>query len=196
MLSTAEALDKQLFVLINSQFSAPWLDPVMMLLREPLTWVPLYIFMLIWSYKKMPGQFWWFVGLSVATFAITDFSSASLLKPLAERVRPCYDESLSGLVRSLVGCGGKYSMPSSHAANHFGLAMFWFCAIKQVTGKKWHWLWLWAFMIGYAQVYVGKHFPGDIIAGAVLGILTGWVTFRLFNFTGLEYKRKQRVMPV
>lgn len=195
MLSIAEQLDKLLFALINNRLCATWLDPVMLLLREPLTWVPLYVLLLVWSFKKMPAQCWWFLVLSVITFAITDFSS-SLFKPLVERLRPCYDESLAGTVRSLVGCGGKYSMPSSHAANHFGLAMFWFSFIKQVTGQRWRWLWIWAFMIGYAQVYVGKHFPGDILIGAGLGVFAGWITFRVFTFVSMEYHKKQQALPV
>lgn len=194
MLSIAEQLDKLLFALINQRLSVTWLDPLMLMLREPLTWLPLYLGVLIWSFKKMPTQVWWFLVLGAATFAITDFSSASLLKPWLQRVRPCYDESLTGVVRSLVGCGGRYSMPSSHAANHFGLAMFWFCCVFRVTGKRWHWVWVWAFMIGYAQVYVGKHFPADIIIGAVLGLLAGWLTFRIFDMVITGYNKRQSTL--
>lgn len=196
MLSIAEQLDKLLFALINSRLCATWLDPFMMLLREPLTWAPLYVILLVWSFKKMPAQCWWFLALSIVTFAITDYGSSGILKPLTMRLRPCYDEALAGTVRSLVGCGGRYSMPSSHAANHFGLAMFWFRTINLVTGKRWYWLWVWAFMIGYAQVYVGKHFPGDILAGALLGILAGWITLRVFIFGTMGYNKTQRALPI
>jgi undecaprenyl-diphosphatase len=180
--SEAEKLDKELFVCINRSMSAPWLDPIMLLLRHPLTWAPLYIWLAGWSFKKMPTQFWWFVGLSVFTFAITDIGSSQWLKPLIGRIRPCYDPGLTDVIRPLISCGGPNSMPSNHASNHFGLAMFWFCSIREVTGRKWRWLWLWAFSIGYAQVYVSKHFPGDILAGAVVGVLTGWLTFSLFRY--------------
>lgn len=196
MLSSVEQFDRWLFTLINSRLSATWLDGIMLLLREPLTWVPLYIVMLVWSFRKMPAQAWWFLVLSALTFAITDFTSSSIIKPWIERERPCYDAALGDTIRSLVGCGGRYSMPSSHASNHFGLAMFWFSTIRLVTGKKWHWLWVWALMICYAQVYVGKHFPGDIVAGCLLGMLAGWLMFRAFSYFCYGYKKRQSIAAI
>ena len=72
-------------------------------------------------------------------------------------------------------------MPSSHAANHFGLAAFWYFTITRMANRKWWMLWVWAFMICYAQVYVGKHYPGDVLAGAVLGISAGYLLAVLFR---------------
>lgn len=182
MLEWLEALDRQLFIFINARWSVEWLNGFMMLLRNAATWVPLYIFILVWSYLKMRSTFWWFLVLTLLTFAVTDFGSSSMLKPWLGRVRPCYDSELQDIIHNLVGCGGRYSMPSSHAANHFGLAIFWFRTVAIVTGKKWFWVWIWAFMIGYAQVYVGKHFPFDIVVGAFTGILAGWGTSQLFYY--------------
>ncbi|GEO08498.1 hypothetical protein SAE01_09940 [Segetibacter aerophilus] len=72
-------------------------------------------------------------------------------------------------------------MPSSHAANHFGLATFWFMVIEDTVNQKWFWLWVWAFIICYAQVYVGVHFPGDVIVGALLGTATGFLSSYVFR---------------
>ena len=72
-------------------------------------------------------------------------------------------------------------MPSSHASNHFGLAAFWFSVVKQTVDRKWYWLWFWAFIIGYSQIYVGVHYPGDILAGALLGIAMGSLSSYLFR---------------
>jgi undecaprenyl-diphosphatase len=80
-----------------------------------------------------------------------------------------------------VDCGGYYSFPSSHAANHFGLATFWFWSVWMMTGKKWTWLWYWALAIGYAQIYVGKHYPADILAGALLGWIVGLINAKIFE---------------
>lgn len=182
MLQWWESLDKAAFTAVNSTWSVSWLDPFMLLMRNPITWVPLYLFMLIWSFIKIRPLFWWFLVLTVLTFGIADFTSSSLLKPLFGRLRPCYDADLQDTIRSLVSCGGRYSLPSSHAANHFALAMFWFRAIIMATGKNWNWVWIWAFIIGYAQVYVGKHFPFDIIAGAVLGSTVGGGVSVLFGY--------------
>jgi undecaprenyl-diphosphatase len=84
-----------------------------------------------------------------------------------------------GLARNLVGCGSGYSFISSHAANHFGLAII----IGSIFKSKWTWvkptLVIWAAVICYAQVYVGVHYPLDVIGGAIIGILIGKFTFTL-----------------
>ena len=177
----------------------------MPIFREPLTWVPLYAFMLYYAFRMSKhrdnaggnsilqgaagerpaiasSKAWAFIILSVLTFAITDSVTAQLLKPAFSRLRPCHDPEMQPYLRALVDCGGLYSMPSNHAANHFGLAAFWYFSIRHVTGKKWRWLWLWAAIICYAQVYVGKHYPFDVLVGAIFGTLTGLGMSRLFVY--------------
>ncbi len=180
--SVAKRVDKILFMLINHDSDSKILDPIMITLRNPYTWIPLYACLLLYSVIKMKGKVFFFTFLSVLVVAITDLSCSDILKPFFHRLRPCYDPGLEGRIRILIDCGGNYSFPSNHAANHFGLAMFWFCYIRTVTGRKWQWLWLWALIIGYAQVYVGKHFPADILAGAVFGLLTGRLIFGIFKY--------------
>lgn len=172
--------DKHLFTVINRDWAASWLDPLMLLLREAYTWIPLYLFIAVYAYRKNPRLFWWFLLFTLVTFGITDFTTGTLLKPHLGRLRPCADPSLQTLMRHIIDCGGVYSMPSSHAANHFGLATFWFFSLRQAFATRWRWLWFWALAIVYAQVYVGKHFPLDILAGSSIGILAGWLVFKLF----------------
>jgi undecaprenyl-diphosphatase len=174
-------LDRELFRFIHSTASSPHIDWLFMLLRNAITWIPLYLFVLYWIISRHRKFAWQFVFLSLVVFAITDFTSASILKPLFMRVRPCYDPELHVYVRDLVGCGGRYGMPSSHASNHFGLASFWFFSLTWMSNRRWYWLWVWAFLIAYSQVYVGKHYPGDVILGAVLGTLVGTSMALLFR---------------
>jgi len=181
LLQWLDHLDKILFVLIQHDSDHFFLDSVMPVLREPLTWIPLYLFVLYYSVRKGGKKAWLFIGLSILTFAVTDSLTAQLLKPLFGRLRPCYDPTLHSFVRGLVDCGGPYSMPSSHAANHFGLATFWYFAIRIMSGKKWKWLWIWAAAICYAQIYVGKHYPFDILAGALTGVITGMGMSKIFE---------------
>ena len=181
ILQTLEKLDRSLFVFINHDAHAPFLDPLMSLLRNPDTWIPLYIFMAFWTVIRLKKMTWLFVLCTLLTFALTDSVTAFIFKPFFERLRPCAEPSLVGIVRILDGCAGKFSFPSNHAANHFGLATFWFGAISMMTGKKWYWLWAWAFLVCYAQVYVGKHYPGDILGGAIFGICIGTLSYRLFS---------------
>jgi len=174
-------IDKIAFTFIHRDMSAGWLDFIMLLLRNQYTWVPLYIFMLYWAFRLDKPTGLKFICLTLLCFAITDFTSGTILKYHFERLRPCYDEDMTTVIRGIIGCGGKYSFPSSHAANHFGLATFWYYTILYVKQQRWYWLWWWAFAIGLAQVYVGKHFPLDIVGGAVLGIVTGLCVFKLFE---------------
>jgi membrane-associated phospholipid phosphatase len=182
LLKWLDHIDKVLFVLINHDTDHAFLDKVMLVLRDPLTWIPLYVFMLYYAILKGRSKAWSFILLSVLTVAITDSLTAQILKPLFGRLRPCYDPELSSVVRGLVDCGGLFSMPSNHAANHFGLAAFWYFSIRKMNGKKWNWLWVWAAAICYAQIYVGKHYPFDILVGAFTGFITGLSMSRLFVY--------------
>lgn len=108
---------------------------------------------------------------------LSDISSGLVLKPIIHRLRPLHDPFFLHFFRPIVSKGGLYSFPSSHAANHMGLAMYFYLAIKRIWNKKWRWLFLWAGLIGYAQIYVGKHFPSDIIVGYLLGVIIAYVVF-------------------
>jgi undecaprenyl-diphosphatase len=181
ILDQLKEIDHNLFVWINSKASVPSLDWFFLALREAVIWIPLYLFMLYWIIRWHKKFAWQFILFTLLVFAITDYSSASIMKPFFLRLRPCADPSLEGVIRALVGCGGRYGMPSTHASNHFGMASFWYFTILWMHGRKWVWLWVWAFLICYAQVYVGKHFPGDIFIGAVLGTLVGLLFALLFR---------------
>jgi membrane-associated phospholipid phosphatase len=182
LLKWLDHIDKTLSVLIQHDSDHSLLDGLMLLLRNPYTWVPLYLFMCWWAFRKGSARAWPFIVISILTFAVTDSLTAQVLKPLFGRLRPCYDPEMHGLIRSLVDCGGLYSMPSNHAANHFGLAAFWYFSIRAMGGRKWNWLWFWAGAVCYAQVYVGKHYPFDILVGALTGFITGLGMSRLFVY--------------
>ena len=174
-------LDRELLTFIHATLASENIDWLFMALRNAITWIPLYAFMLYWIIKKHRKFAWQFIFLTLVLFAVTDFTSASILKPLFMRLRPCYDPELHIKVRDLVGCGGRYGLPSTHASNHFGMASFWFFSITWMSNRRWYWLWIWAFLIGYSQVYVGKHYPGDILLGAILGTFVGIIFAKLFR---------------
>lgn len=173
--------DLKLFFYINNRLTNVFLDFVLPWMREPYFWAPLYLFLgvlVVYNYKWR-GFFW--IVFFILTFAITDQSSA-FIKDLVGRLRPCRDPNIAQYVRVLViYCPGSGSFTSSHAANHFGLAMFSFLSLKPQIGK-WAWLFFaWAAVIGYAQIYVGVHYPLDILGGAVLGIMAGLLSGGFFQ---------------
>ncbi len=164
--------DTSTFRQINEISVAPYLDTLCPLLRNPFFWVPLYGFILTWALLRSRWGWQWVVVLFVV-FAFTDLFSAQLIKPIVERVRPCHSLDFA---RRLVHCGSGYSFPSSHAANHFGISFFMLFTIARHS--RW-WtksmLLLWAFAVSYAQIYVGVHYPLDVIAGGLLGWLIAQV---------------------
>jgi membrane-associated phospholipid phosphatase len=174
-------VDKKAFSFIQTHLTATWLDAIMLVIRNPYTWIPLYVFMLYWALRTGKTTALKFICCTLVCFAITDFSSAHIFKPLFERVRPCYDVDTVGVIRGIIGCGGKYSFPSSHAANHFGLATFWYYSVYLLKRQKWQLLWVWAVLVSFAQVYVGVHFPLDIAGGTILGIVTGLGLAKIFE---------------
>jgi membrane-associated phospholipid phosphatase len=173
--------DKWLFLKINNEGTSKFLDKLMPVLREPTTWIPLYIFLFLFVVISFGKKGWWFVLYAIITVAITDSVSSRIFKPLVGRLRPCCDPDFSSNVRLLVGCGGNESFLSSHAANHFGLAMFIFITFRSFIGNWAYVFFIWAAAISYAQIYVGVHYPFDVLCGTILGCLVGWASANIFQ---------------
>lgn len=180
--SVLERWDTWLFLQINTQWTSGWLDSIFPWYREANTWVPLYLFLIIFSLQNFGKRAIPWILAAVVTATLTDQISAHLIKPLIERPRPCRDEFFGSQVRLILNnCSGGYSFPSSHATNHFGFATFLFFTLLPVA-KKWRWLFFaWAFTVSYGQVYVGVHYPVDVVCGGILGILIGLLTAWLYN---------------
>lgn len=175
-------LDKWLFSIINQKATNAFFDVLMPIIRQPLNWIPLYLFLIIYAVVKFPKRaLYWILGIGI-TASITDILSSHIIKPLVGRLRPCNDISMLSSVRLLVDhCGQNGSFTSSHATNHFGVAMF-ICMTMSTYFKKYRYLFLvWAAAISYAQVYVGVHFPFDVLFGGMLGCMIGWGTGKLFT---------------
>jgi len=109
-------------------------------------------------------------------------TSTNLFKEVFQRLRPCNDPDFFQNVRLVIDrCGGRFGFTSNHAANHFGMATFIFVTLRPVI-KKWIWVaFLWAAIIGYSQVYVGIHYPFDVLGGATIGFMFGWLLGTFFN---------------
>jgi membrane-associated phospholipid phosphatase len=175
--------DQALLRLINLEWQLPIFDRVMPFLRNAETWVPLYLFLILLVLLNYQKTGWWWLLAAVSTPILTDLLSSWVIKENFFRLRPCNEPILSEWLRMLPGIyhPQSSSFTSSHAANHFGLAIFIFMTLQQVIGR-WRWLFfLWAAMIGYAQIYVGVHYPLDIMVGAAVGLIVGYVTARGFE---------------
>ncbi len=162
-------MDHAVFDFINQQLANPFLDALLPWYRDKRFWVPLYVVLavLIWRAYGTRRTLYLLLCLGLV-IAVADQVAASLLKPWVGRLRPCAEPSVADHMRTLVSCGGKYGFPSNHATNHFAVATV--LSLTCVRRRRWQWvLFAWALSICFAQVYVGKHYPGDILGGACLG---------------------------
>ena len=117
---------------------------------------------------------------------LTDQISSSVFKPFFHRLRPCNDPALVGKTRLLLDqCAGGFSFTSSHAANHFGIAMFIFITWGVTQKKYTSFFFVWAGVIAFAQIYVGVHYPLDIIGGTIIGLISGFTMSKAYlKFAG------------
>jgi membrane-associated phospholipid phosphatase len=177
-----EQWDQWLFIKLNSGLANPVFDNVMPFMRNGPYWAPLYLFLGVFVLINFKSKGAWWILFFIATVALTDMGGTNIFKNNFGRDRPCADPDFSMHVRLLIGCIGRgNSFISNHAANHFGMATFFFITFRPVF-KKWIWIsFLWAGLIAYAQVYVGIHYPLDVLAGALLGLMIGLLTGKLFN---------------
>src|SRR5690606_36403453 len=181
MLEKIIQFDQELFLLINQGLSNLVFDWLLPILRNPFTWSPLYLFLIIFFIKHYGKTGILIVACTLLTFGISDFTSSQLIKKSVMRVRPCNDVVFKDEVNLRARCGSGYSFTSSHATNHFALAFFWIILFK----RKWkHTVWLailWAASTSFSQIYVGVHYPLDIVFGALIGTIIGLSTGYLFK---------------
>lgn len=174
-METLQSLDSLLFVVVNQTLSNPATDALMPLITND--WAlrigyALALGLLLWRGSAN----WRRAALfSVLALALADQLSGSVFKPLLERSRPCQTPELFEHLRLLVHCGAGKSLPSSHAANAFAVASFFFWVSRHDANLR---LMRWglagaASLVALSRVFVGVHYPGDIIAGAALGSVCG-----------------------
>ncbi len=186
MLSTLVHLDRTVFYFINHTLGNPFFDLIMPWLREKLVWIPLYIFLISFCLIKYKLKGLYLILLLMIAVGLSDLISAHLIKILVQRPRPCNNFSLARLIIKRVACGNGFSFVSSHASNHFAIAGF----LIAVFGTRYRWVipaaFAWAFLICFAQVYVGVHYPVDVTAGAILGWCIGTLMAKAGKYWNLN----------
>jgi membrane-associated phospholipid phosphatase len=182
MLKELERIDRALFTKLNGEWTNPFFDFLMPWLRHSSTWTPLYLFLFFFMLYNFKQKSWWWIIFFLCTVALTDMTGTQVFKHNFERLRPCKDPEMVNHLRLLLKhCSGSSSFTSNHAANHFGMATFFFMTFRKLLPKI-AWIgFIWAAAISYAQVYVGVHYPADVLCGALLGVLMGVFTSSLYN---------------
>lgn len=173
--------DEKTLELVNNRMSNPLFDELMPFLRNSMHWIPLYLFLLVFALLNFRGKGAWWSIFFLLTVGLTDYIGTHLFKYGFERIRPCNIPELASQLRLRVACPSGYGFMSNHAGNHFGMATFIFFTLNRLI-PRWAWLaFVWAAFIGYAQVYVGVHYPLDVLFGMLWGFTAGYLTSRVFN---------------
>ncbi len=174
-------LDQKLFLFLNS-LNSPFWDQIMHAISGKLIWAPLYLAILIYMGVRYKRKFLIIILFIILAVTLADQISVQLFKNTFQRLRPCHEPALQGMIHLFNGeCGGKYGFVSSHAANSFNIALLTLLFIR----KRWYTISIifWALIIGYSRVYLGVHYPGDVICGSLVGALVGWGCYLLYKLT-------------
>lgn len=177
MLDWLDHIDKQIFIYINS-FHSPLSDQTWDWITNIPSWIPLYlllIFFVIKIFRK--DSLYIIIGVLLVILASDQFTS-SFMKPFFGRPRPCHDPEIGYLVHVVSRCGGQFGFASGHAANSFGIAMFFWLVFRNYL--SWAWLLFpWATTVAVSRIMVGVHYPGDLLTGGLIGAIFGWLIFIL-----------------
>jgi undecaprenyl-diphosphatase len=176
--------DIYFFYRINSVWTNSFLDHIFPWWRDATTWYPLYLFLLLFILINFGWKSWTWILFVILNVTITDQLSSTFFKYWFPRLRPCRDPLMHDTVRLIVNhCSGGNSFPSSHATNHFGAAFLFFFTLRPYI-KNYAWLFFfWAATVSYGQIYVGVHYPTDVIGGAIIGSIIGYLMSLIYNKT-------------
>ena len=171
--------DQDLFLLLNGAGSESF-DSFWVFISSTRSAIPLLIFIIFLLIKKHGKSFWQGLILILIVVSLADLSSVHCFKNVFMRLRPCHDPELADQIRLLVSKGGLYGFVSSHAANFFAIAGI---VSALLSERKYlpYLLYSWATLVAYSRIYVGKHYPLDIIGGALLGFVIAKVTWCLIK---------------
>ena len=176
-LNLFKSWDKDFFLYLNGMHSPLW-DYSMTLFTLTPTWLLLYATILFIIGKKY-GKKSLFIFVSITLLIVCTDQFSGLLKHTLQRLRPSNDPAFSGLVHAFFKKGGQYGFVSAHAANTFGIATFTSLLFKNRRYALF--MFPWALIIAFSRVYLGVHYPGDVLCGGVYGALIGYLVARYGN---------------
>ena len=185
MQNLVHLIDTKIFKFLNQDMSHESLDSLMMFLSDETTWLVMVAFWLIYCLiKKKFSLLKKYLPVLAVSLMLSDAISFRVLKPGFERLRPCYQ--FSDVRQVSVRCGSDFGFPSNHAANSFAFAV----VMYLLSRNKYRALWfMFAIIISYTRIYLGVHFPGDVLFGAFIGALIAYLVCYLRGLLMAKYSK-------
>ncbi len=181
MLDALLQLDQKLFLYLNGLGSPAW-DGFWMAVTNKFTAIPLYFLLLVVSYRFFGLKKTLWLCLAIALMITVTDQLSNFFKLGVQRLRPCHELSLQPAMRLVKGyCGGKFGYYSAHASNSMAVAFFFTVLLGKNYRLAGPLLILWALAVAYSRIYIGVHYPLDVVSGALAGLLIGWLFARLYT---------------
>ena len=175
-----EQIDRQLLFAINGS-NSPLFDTIMWWVSKPVFGIPFYLLFVFLLYKSFGWKNTFLLVLcAVLAVGLADLSAKYLFKEMFERFRPSQNLEIKEQLHYVNNYhGGMYGFVSSHAANMFAIAMLIGLWLKKKIRYSLHFLLIWAAIIGYSRIYLGVHYPTDVVCGALLGMLIAILMYKV-----------------
>ncbi|MCK0190731.1 phosphatase PAP2 family protein [Arenibacter sp. F20364] len=189
MLEQLIQYDKELFLFLNNLGTARW-DGFWLFMTNKWSSIPLYVFLAFLTYKAFGLKRLLLTLVAIAVLILVTDQLANFFKYGVQRLRPCHDPELNGLMRLVKSsCGGKFGYFSAHAANSFAVAIFFTTLLRTNYKYLGAFLMVWASVVAYSRIYIGVHFPLDVLTGMIIGTFLGGLFLQLFLKAVAKYDR-------
>lgn len=181
-------LDVKLFLYLNGQGTEAW-DGFWNFVTHRFSWIPLYLLLLyiVYRFSGWKGMVY-YLAIIFVLILIVDQTTYYWFKAIFQRPRPGHNQDIADLIRITGGKGGRWGFISAHASNNFAIAVFLGYQFNKIFRYSALLLTIWAIFISYSRIYVGVHYPGDLICGALWGSSVAFAFLWILNITKLNDK--------
>jgi undecaprenyl-diphosphatase len=186
MLDKIVAFDTRLFLWLNGHHSVFW-DNVMWFISGKIEWLPLYLVLAAYIIYRFRLQSIPVIIAIALAIVLADQLAVDLFKDVFQRLRPTYNPEIQNLVHTVNNYkGGSFGFISNHAANTFAFATFLCLLFKNRYFTLF--ILIWATIVSYSRIYLGVHYPADVLGGMLFGALLGWLVFKIYSWVEMKLR--------